>query len=134
MFAPKIKRTPLRGLAYDAGAHLQTKIREYFTLEMNRRVDRTNEQEGEKGLEKKRKILTATARAVNCFALPQVEFGDIILLQILIHDDKKIDDIIKLFFNNIRKQNSPTTESRIVLNALREVSKNFFFFLLEHKN
>jgi len=131
MFSGKLKRTALRQLAFDAGVNLQSNIKEYFATEMSRSVARLEELEMDRMMERKRKVLTATARAVSCSALPQADFGHLILLHLLIHDDKKIDNIIKLFFNTIRKQNSPAIESRIVFKALKEVRFTFFKSLVK---
>ena len=118
LFSAKLKRTALRVLAYDSGAHLQSKIKQYFDNEMKKPIDHSDDEEVEKGLEHKRKILTGTSRAVACFALPQVEFGPSILLNFLVHDDKKMDNIIKLFFGTIRKQNASGIESKLVYKAI----------------
>ena len=87
---------------------------------MNKAIDHSDEQELEKALEHKRKILTSTSRAVACFALPQIEFGPVILLNFLIHNDKKMDDIIKNFYAFIRKQNSPSLESKLLYKSIVE--------------
>ena len=127
MFSARLRTTILHELAFSITPALQQSIVDYFESQLNDLNNSTSEaldssrlQDAEKIKDKKRKIIYAIVRATTLQIIQPVSIGPKILSNLLKHNDKKIDEIIKIFYTTLRNQKYPG-EAKIIYTSIVNV-------------